>query len=172
MSKNFIFRNYVWIAIVGEVSAIAVIYASISQGGRVVPIGTTLGAVLGFCYFVQKQKLEELRLFRELFADFNSRYNSMNEKLEDICGGSQMSESNLRKTLVDYFNLCAEEYLFYEEGFIHPLAWRSWCLGMLYFLKNERIKKIWDVEASQDSYYGLSVEKIEVGAQLPGNVKR
>ncbi len=75
-------------------------------------MGTTLGAVLGFCFIVQKQKLEELRLFRDLFTDFNCRYDEMNEKLENILTGNQIEDSKLRKTLVDYFNLCAEEYLF------------------------------------------------------------
>ncbi len=171
MGKDFIFRNYVWIAVAGEVSAIAVIFASTSPD-RVVPMGTTLGAVLGFCFIVQKQKLEELRLFRDLFTDFNCRYDEMNEKLENILTGNQIEDSKLRKTLVDYFNLCAEEYLFYDEGFIHRAAWRSWCLGMLYYLKDERIRKIWDDEVGRDSYYGLTLGVVQKGAHLPGNSPR
>jgi hypothetical protein len=165
MGKDFIFRNYVWIAVAGEASAIAAIYQWVPSG-RIVPIGTTLGAVLALCFIVQKQKLEELRLFRDLFTDFNHRYDDMNEELEDVHAGKQMGDSNLRITLVDYFNLCAEEYLFYKEGFIHTLAWRSWCLGMLYYLKDERVRKIWDDEVRKDSYYGLTFEIIEAGARL------
>lgn len=169
MGKRFIFRNYWWIGIAGSTIAIAIILWS-KAPDRTGLIGAVIGAALGFCYFTQKQNLDELRLFRELFTDFNRRYDDMNQKLEDIRAGSQISDSNLRRILVGYFNLCAEEYLFYKEGFIHRSAWRSWCLGMLYYLKDERIRKIWDDEVGQDSYYGLSLEIIRVGARLPGNV--
>ena len=111
MDKHFVFRNYWWIAGAVAVSAIVVIVASGSPG-RESLIATTLGTTLGFCYFVQKQKLDELRLFKDLFTDFNRRYDEMNERLEDIRAGNRRIEPDLRNTLVDYFNLCAEEYLF------------------------------------------------------------
>ena len=31
-------------------------------------------SALGLCYFVLKQHLEEIRLFKELFTEFNARY--------------------------------------------------------------------------------------------------
>jgi hypothetical protein len=166
MGKRFIFRNYWWIAIAGSAIATVVVVQSKVQD-RTGLIGTTVGAALGFCYFAQKQKLDELRLFSELFASFNQRYSGMNQKLEDIHSGTQLSNLDLRNTLVVYFNLCAEEYLFYEEGFIHRAAWRSWCLGMKYYLDDKRIRKIWDDEVGQDSYYGLTLDVIHAGAGLP-----
>ncbi len=39
---------------------------------------------ISFFYFFQKQKLEETRLMKELITDFNSRYDSLNETLNDI----------------------------------------------------------------------------------------
>jgi hypothetical protein len=171
MGKRFIFRHYWWIAIV--VAAIAVVVIVVSKAlDRAGLIGATIGAALGFCYFAQRQKLDELRLFRDLFTDFSCRYDEMNEKLENILTGNQIEDSKLRKTLVDYFNLCAEEYLFYDEGFIHRAAWRSWCLGMLYYLKDERIRKIWNNEVGRDSYYGLTLDVVQKGANLPGNSPR
>lgn len=67
-------------------------------------ITSTLVAPLGFCYFAQKQKLEELRLFKELFTGFNHRYDEMNESLADIRVGNHRNEPTMRKTLVGYFN--------------------------------------------------------------------
>jgi hypothetical protein len=171
MGKRFIFRNYWWRAIAGAAIAITIILLW-KAPDRTGLIGAAVGAALAFCYFAQKQNLDELRLFRELFTDFNLRYDDMNEKLEEIHAGIQIGDTNLRTILVRYFNLCAEEYLFYREGFIHRSAWRSWCLGILYYLNDERIRKIWDDEVKQGSYYGLTFELIELGSSLPASLTR
>jgi hypothetical protein len=168
MRKDYVFQNYWWMAAVVAAIAIVVIVLSKApeRGGL---IGTTIGTALAFCYFAQKQKLDELTLFKTLFTEFNHRYDEMNDKLEDIRAGNQVDNSDLRKILVGYFNLCAEEYLFYREGFIHQAAWRSWCLGIKYYLEDERIRRIWDDEVSKDSYYGLTLEIVQAGASLLSN---
>jgi hypothetical protein len=163
MGKHFVFRNYWWIAAVVAVAAIAVIVAS-GAPRREGLIATTLGTALSFCYFVQKQKLDELRLFKELFTDFNRRYDTMNAKLEDIRAGNARIDAELRSTLVDYFNLCAEEYLFSKEGYIHPEVWSSWCRGMVHYLRDDRIRQVWNAEMVSDSYYGLTLQTIEQDA--------
>lgn len=164
--KHFIFRNYWWLAAIVAMPASVIIVAS-KATDRAGLIGTTIGAALGFCYFAQRQKLDELRLFKELFTDFNRRYDEMNDKLEGIRPIKQLNDPKLQKTLVDYFNLCAEEYLFFEEGYIHRAAWRSWCRGRLFYLEEDGIRKVWDNEVSQDSYYGLTLDRIHKGAALP-----
>ena len=90
---------------------LAAIVAIVRSGesDRGVSIATTVGTALTLCYFAQKQKLEELSLFKDLFTDFNHRYDEMNEKLENIRSGNQLVDSNGRNTLVDYFNLRAED---------------------------------------------------------------
>jgi len=160
---NFVFRNYSWIAVAVTATAIVVILVSRAPQ-REALIGSTIGGVLGFCYFAQKQKLEELRLFNELFRDFNRRYDRMNGRLEGICTGNSVHGTELKKALMDYFNLCAEEYLFFKEGYIHPQVWQSWCRGMLYYLRNSRIRQVWNEEMISDSYYGLTLLVIEQGA--------
>ena len=166
MDKHFIFRNYWWIATAVALIAIVVILASRSPG-RESLIATTLGTALAFCYFVQRQRLDELRLFKDLFTDFNCRYDKMNDTLENIRAGNGRSATEVKKTLVDYFNLCAEEYLFFKEGYIHPEVWCSWCNGMLYYLRDDSIRPVWDEEMtshSYQSYYDLTLRAIEQGA--------
>jgi hypothetical protein len=163
MDKHFVFRNYWWIAGAVVVAAIAVIVTS-GAPGRESLIATTLATALGFCYFVQKQKLDELRLFKDLFTDFNRRYDAMNAKLEDIRAGDRRIDSEPRSTLVDYFNLCAEEYLFFKEGYIHRGVWSSWCRGMVYYLRDDRIRQVWNAEMASDSHYGLTLNTIEQDA--------
>ena len=65
-----------------------------------------------------------------------------------------------RETLDDYFNLCAEEYLYFKKGYIDKEVWQAWCNGMWFFLQNERIRKAWEDEEKTGSYYGLTTSKI------------
>jgi hypothetical protein len=163
-AKRFLFRNYLRTAFAVAAVAISVVLRY-HPPERAALIATTLGASIAFCFSVQKQKLDELRLFNELFSAFNKRYDEMNAKLDEIHNGKEISETELKNTLVDYFNLCAEEYLFFDEGYIHPKVWQSWSSGMLYYLQNERVKRVWKQEAKLDSYYGLTYEFIEKSAR-------
>jgi hypothetical protein len=118
---------------------------------------TLVGSIISSIYFVEKQKLEQIVLFKELFTDFNKRYDGLNEKLNGILREDQHKELTPEQidTLYDYFNLCSEEYLFYKQGFIYPEVWKAWCNGMKIFIKNKRIREVWRREVHTDSYYGL-----------------
>jgi hypothetical protein len=122
-----------------------------------------VGAVLGLSYFILKQHLEETRLFKELFTEFNDRYDKQNEHLYKIL--SEPNETPLEPddvmVLYDYFNLCAEEYLFYRKGFIHPAVWRAWINGMKIFYADARVRVEWQKELKTDSYYGFEAKWLE-----------
>lgn len=66
--------------------------------------------------------------------------------------------------VVDYFKLCAEEYLFYCEGYIPREVWRSWCGGILGYIRRPPFDRIWQAEVETQTFYGLSLEAIEAGA--------
>ena len=115
------------------------------------------GTILSFCYFLQKQHLEETRLMKELITDFNKRYDALNGPLHKILekkGQEPKICSDERATIVDYFNLCAEEYLFYRLGYVEPCVWKAWDKGMREYAKDPRIQKVWEEEQS-GSYYGF-----------------
>ncbi len=40
------------------------------------------------------------------------------------------------KILYDYFNLCAEEFLFQEADYIDEKVWQSWLRGMAHFAED------------------------------------
>jgi hypothetical protein len=122
-----------------------------------------IGAVLGYIYFAQRQRLEKARLFKELFTEFNKRYDRLNDHLATIGNTVPLGES-LQRKVVDYFNLCAEEHLFYRLGYIDPLVWHSWCRGMLQYLELESVKRLWDSEVATNSYYELTYAAIVRGA--------
>ncbi|MDG2991855.1 hypothetical protein L3556_13080 [Candidatus Synechococcus calcipolaris G9] len=123
---------------------------------------TLVGSLLSFFYFLQKQQLDEAKFLNELFIQFNQRYDRLNEEMNDILANDKISkekelEDNEIDTLNDYFNLCAEEYLFYRRGYIYPEVWKSWVAGMNTFYDDNRIQKLWLKELSAQSYYSFNV---------------
>lgn len=163
MNRQFIFKHYWWIALVGALGSVALVM-NMTNEGRVGLVGSVVASALAFCYFAQTQKLAEMSLFKELFTDFNRRYDLLNDRLVRIEDSVQAQDPANRAVIVDYFNLCAEEYLWFSEGYIHRDVWRSWCAGMLTHLEREPFRTAWDEESSTGSYYGLSVEAIRKGA--------
>jgi hypothetical protein len=149
-------RHYFVIAGVALALALVVTFKFVSNAEWQIHL-SILGIPFTFFYFVQKQKLEELELFKELFKEFNARYDGLNEKLNAIRvePPDKQIDDDEQKTLFDYFNLCGEEYLFYRQGYIYPEVWEAWYNGMTIFRKNPRIKKLWDEELENDSYYGF-----------------
>jgi hypothetical protein len=118
---------------------------------------SALGAVGGFTYFLYRQHLDETKLFKELFVEFNARYEEMNDGLNKILYGPQegMLSASEQDLLFSYFNLSAEEFLFYKAGYIDQRAWKSWRKGMDIFLKHPLINALWRSESANDSYYGF-----------------
>ena len=117
-----------------------------------------IGGGVSLIYVIKKQQLEEAKLFKELFVQFNATYDDLNEKLNQIKSQESISPED-RNTLYDYFNLCGEEYLFYQQGYIYPEVWKSWVLGMKIFYDSDLIRPIWISELKSGSYYGLDIER-------------
>ena len=121
------------------------------------------GGLISFFYFIQKQHLEELKLFKELFKYFNEKYDCLNEKLNKIALDdiNKPFTKDEIDTLYDYFNLCSEEYLYYTKGYIYPEAWKAWCNGIEFFLEHKRIGDKWaEEEKNAASYYNLTRNEI------------
>ena len=164
MTRHGLFKHYWWIALlVWAAGGIGAVFF-FTTAERITLIGSITAAALGFCYFVQRQKLAETRLFKDLFTDFNRRYGAINDRLVGLMDSDEPLNPSDRQTIVDYFNLCAEEYLFFSEGYIHQAVWKSWCVGMLSYLDHEPYQSVWRKESETNSYYGLSLNAIRQGA--------
>jgi hypothetical protein len=156
--KAFIFKYYILFAILTLLITFA-LWLQYREKVELPVIISVLGIILTSIFFVQKQKLEELRLFKELFQEFNERYDKLNriidrETIKDLT-------SDEKNTLYDYFNLCGEEYLFYKQGYILPEVWKSWINGMMIFYKNKSIRDLWEKELKNNSYYGFKLNILE-----------
>jgi len=124
---------------------------------------SVLGGAGALTTFLYAQHLQETRLFTELFQAFNERYNNMNQRLNAIAEIAiiEIAPEN-RQTLFDYFNLCAEEYLYFRAGYIDESVWQSWIRGMKVFADAPAIRKIWQLELEGGSYYGFSLRELEL----------
>jgi hypothetical protein len=120
----------------------------------VVPITGFFG---GLGYFLYSQHLHETKLFIELFRQFNERYDLLNNDLNLIHEEDETLslDSKQRQKLYDYFNLCAEEHLYFSSGYIDMQVWSAWERGMQFFAKNKRIKRLWAQELQTGSYYSF-----------------
>jgi hypothetical protein len=111
-----------------------------------------IALILGVAYFFQQQHLQQTRFFKELVTEFNGRYNAMNS---DLLKTLQDEERFEEQKFVSYFNLCAEEWLFYKTGYIYDPVWQAWEKGMEQFGKNSRVADLWQQERQTGSYYGF-----------------
>jgi hypothetical protein len=152
-------RNKTWYplifwALLAIVIAAWLVFPAINRPELLVP---AIGTVASFAYFLYRQHLDETKLFKELFEEFNRRYDNLNDELNTVLFGPSegLLSASEREHIFSYFNLCAEEYLFYTAGYIDRLVWESWYRGMKVFFKHPRIQALWEQDCKADSYYGF-----------------
>jgi hypothetical protein len=119
---------------------------------------TAVGGITGFLY---AQQARDIQLFRELFCEFNKRYGELNNGLNEFCHSPRDLTDPDRRVLSAYFDLCAEEYMYFTAGYIDFRVWCAWVEGMRYFDEDHRIRQFWEGELNkQKSYYGFSLDCI------------
>lgn len=165
--KHYLFRHNIAVVLITAVFVGVGIFCWVVKGGS---LGWKMMAVfssggLSFFYFFQKQKLAETHLMKELITDFNCRYDGLNEQLNAIREQGNKNPapaltSDECTTLYDCFNLCAEEYLFKELGYVEPLVWQAWYQGMKIYSDDPRILELWDREERTGSYYGFTFPRV------------
>ena len=127
-------RWYPFIFLVGSGAVIAG-WLYLASAHRPELFMSAIGAVAGFTYFLYRQHLDETKLFKELFVEFNLRYDVLNDHLNVILFGPSegLLSASEREHLFSYFNLCAEEYFFYTAGYVDYQVWAAWYRGMQVF---------------------------------------
>jgi hypothetical protein len=142
------------------VSAVAVYLLHPKLGNKPELLLPAFGAIAGFIFFLYRQHLDETKLFKDLFVQFNERYDKMKDGLNEIVDGTLKGEPSeaQRKLLFSYLNLCSEEYLFYKAGYIDHEVWESWRSGMEDVFKRLRDSEFWKTEQQNGSYYGFKLK--------------
>lgn len=127
-----------------------------------------IGGAIATIYFgLLKNRIEDDNIFKELFVSFNFRYSvEINDIFNELKNDSQRTLTPKEKNqIIDYFNLCAEEFLWFEKGRIPQKVWQAWKSGIIANIKIEEVKKIYHLEThskeGRESYYGL-VEELNI----------
>lgn len=122
--------------------------------GSLVSIGTIY-------YGSVKLRIENDLFFKDLFSRFNERYDSnLNDLINELrTDDNRVLTPSERNKIIDYFNLCAEEFLWKSKGRITVDVWKAWRAGILENLKVMQIKEVYENEtmtqSGRTSYYGL-----------------
>jgi hypothetical protein len=71
-------------------------------------------------------------MMKELFTEFNQRYDKLNDSLVSIeKEGLTFEDLNEKKNkiyrqdVIDFFNPCAEEFYWNQKGRIDPKVWKA-----------------------------------------------
>ncbi|EAZ83052.1 hypothetical protein [Algoriphagus machipongonensis] len=124
----------------------------------------SLGTIVTIYFGLIRFQIENDKIFKELFTSFNGKYDEkfndlINELKTDPDKTLEQGEINL---IIDYFNLCAEEYLWFSKGRIPKSVWRAWKSGIIENLKIKQVMDVFEVETStkegEISFYGLVEE--------------
>jgi hypothetical protein len=92
----------------------------------------------------------------------------MNNFLNEIKENGPL-DANDKQRVIDYLNLCAEEYMWVKKGRLPEDIWRSWKNGIEYHLEKESIRMIFKEERElwKSSYYGFFEDvKFSSGARV------
>jgi hypothetical protein len=126
------------------------------------------GLLGGFGLYVSwiSHKKAKAELFHELFTEFNSRYHELNSHLDklieaekniDISNEKQVYklQREYKNIIIDYLNLCAEEFMWKNKKYIDKEVWKSWQEGINWWYYNSAIiRRIWEEEkVNEKSYY-------------------
>jgi len=119
--------------------------------------------ILSLIYTFNTSYFDNKKIFKELFDSFNTKYDSMNEGLNELVNDfKNLNKENKfralnkeeKKLINDYLNLCAEEYYWFTRGLIDKEVWNNWFAGICYFLKQDFYReKIIKEKKEPDSYY-------------------
>lgn len=123
------------------------------------------------------RELSNDNLQKQLFTEFNGRYDKLNDLLEYVKNFSEEDEQNFRESsddrrfgeysklfikfkINDYFNLCAEEYYWFAKKRVDNLIWSSWKKGMndIYY-KSSIIREQWQEEIKNEGWKSFYLDK-------------
>jgi len=125
------------------------------------------GLLITFIYNYHSRKLDKDRMNKELFSEFNKRYDVLNDYLYQITTTCKTLEDLNKQPLLkyklnDYYNLCAEEYYWFNKNRIDEKVWDSWEAGMnCWYSDFEIIKLGWKQELKENGHKSFYLKKNE-----------
>ena len=139
-----------------------------------------LAIVASFLAYRHNKLTRELsndNLQKQLFTEFNSRYDKLNDLLRFVMEFSHEKEEEFMKAhesemfgeftksfikfkINDYFNLCSEEYYWYSKRRVDERIWSSWKKGMNdIYNSSSIIQKQWQDEIRNEGWKSFYLDK-------------
>jgi len=118
---------------------------------------SAIAGLWALAYYLHSRHADDAKFMRELLTQFNVRYNDMNEGLQKAVWSQETFTEEAKLQFIDYFNLCAEEWLFRKAGYIYDPVWNAWENGMKQYSKDFRVRELWAEERCSNSYYGFEL---------------
>lgn len=143
-----------WIIIL----ALAILGLTLGSAWGVEFVIALLGAVLAAIFQITTAYHAKVSHFLECFSRCNESYAKLNGRLIRACNGPAV-DNGPNDAIIDYFNLCAEEYLMHKMGVIPDFVWDVWRAGMHDWGLKPPIHKAWDKEKNC-GYYGFDLGRI------------
>jgi len=149
-------RRSVWRWCAAATIILGLVYLVTPSGYR---SGSLLVAAIGglwaLAIYLHGQHAGDARLVKELLTEFNDRYDKLGTDLQFAVSTRGDFEKETELKFVRYFNLCAEEWLFWRAGYIYDPVWKAWENGMKQYGRDRRVVDLWKNEEKTDSYYGF-----------------
>lgn len=141
--------------------------------------------IIAWRYNRSNLKISKEKLEKELFKEFNERYDILNDSLAKLSSedtleylkdiNSLIANKKMYNVIIDYFNLCAEQYYWKQKDRISDKIWVAWNKGMMEYYKFPIIQQIWEDETLQDnykSYYLNSADELFKFYKKPNWIER
>ena len=90
--------------------------------------------LLGYILFYLNFRNNSLKNVFSITSEFDKRYDNINNCL--------FSDDVEEADIIDYLNICSEEYYFYTHGLIPSDVWDNWVVGMEAVFKQPKVKEI------------------------------
>ena len=120
-----------------------------------------VGSFWALAFYFHWRRANDARFVKELLTEFNDRYDKLGSDLQFAIWNRGEFEKETQLKFIRYFNLCAEEWLFWKAGFIYEEVWRAWENGMKQYGRDPRVMALWEKEKKTDSYYGFKFPSVE-----------
>jgi hypothetical protein len=114
-----------------------------------------VGSFWALAFYFHWRRANDARFVKELLSEFNDRYDKLGSDLQFAIWNRGDFEKETQLKFIRYFNLCAEEWLYWKAGFIYEEVWRAWENGMKQYGRDPRVMALWKREEATDSYYGF-----------------
>jgi hypothetical protein len=149
-------RRIIWIWCIGAATLILIVYLIVPPEHRSTSVLLTVVGGLGaLAFYFHRRHAEDARFAKELLTEFNDRYDKLGSDLQFAIWRRGDFEKETQLQFIRYFNLCAEEWLFWRAGYIYGPVWEAWKKGMKQYSCDLRVVALWEEEKKTDSYYGF-----------------